>query len=131
MELQRAIDACQPGDELLIPKLDRLGRTMEDCVSRVAELLERDVHVRTLDGRVDTKGLGTMAKPVVGVLAAAVQVERELSMERSREGIQAARNKGVPFGPSANTPTIRLSTFATCAPRARAMARSAKPLASR
>ena len=99
VELQRAIDACQPGDELLIPKLDRLGRTMEDCVSRVAELLERDVHVRTLDGRVDTKGLGTMAKPVVGVLAAAVQVERELSMERSREGIQAARNKGVPFGP--------------------------------
>ena len=74
VELQRAIDACQPGDELLIPKLDRLGRTMEDCVSRVAELLERDVHVRTLDGRVDTKGLGTMAKPVVGVLAAAVQV---------------------------------------------------------
>ena len=35
-----------------------------------------------LDGRVDTKGLGTMAKPVVGVLAAAVRVERELSMER-------------------------------------------------
>ena len=28
VELQRAIDACQPGDELLIPKLDRLGRTM-------------------------------------------------------------------------------------------------------
>ena len=83
----------------MIPKLDRLGRTMEDCVSRVAELLERDVHVRTLDGRVDTKGLGTMAKPVVGVLTAAVQVERELSLERSREGIQAARNKGVPFGP--------------------------------
>ena len=50
-------------------------------------------------GGFDTKGLGTMAKPVVGVLAAAVQVERELSMERSREGIQAARNKGVPFGP--------------------------------
>ena len=99
VELQRAIDACRPGDVLLIPKLDRLGRTMEDCVSRVAELLERDVHVRTLDGRVDTKGLGTMAKPVVGVLAAAVQVERELSLERSREGIQAARNKGVPFGP--------------------------------
>ncbi|MAI35489.1 MAG: recombinase [Rhodopirellula sp.] len=99
VELQRAIDACRPGDVLLVPKLDRLGRTMEDCVTRVAELLDRDVHVRTLDGRVDTKGLGTMAKPVVGVLAAAVQVERELTIERAREGIQGARNKGVPFGP--------------------------------
>jgi len=99
VELQRAIDACRAGDVLLIPKLDRLGRTMEDCVNRVAELLDRDVHVRTLDGRVDTEGLGTMAKPVVGVLAAAAQVERELTLERAREGIRAARNKGVPFGP--------------------------------
>ena len=57
MELQRAIDACQPGDELLIPKLDRLGRTMEDCVSRVAELLERDVHVQPLMGAWIPKGL--------------------------------------------------------------------------
>ena len=129
MELQRAIDACQPGDELLIPKLDRLGRTMEDCVSRVAELLERDVHVRTLDGRVDTKGLGTMAKPVVGVLAAAVQVERELSMERSVRASRRPATRACPLARSANTPTIRLSTFATCARRARAMARSAKPLA--
>ena len=40
MELQKAIAACAAGDVLLVPKLDRLGRTMEDCVSRVAELLD-------------------------------------------------------------------------------------------
>ena len=64
VELQNAISACNPGDVLVVAKLDRLGRTMEDCVSRVAELLDRDIHVRTLDGRVDTKGLGQMAKMV-------------------------------------------------------------------
>ena len=65
--------ACFPGDGLL----DRLGRSMEDCVARVAGLLDDGIHVRTLDGRVDTKGLGKMAKLVVGILAAAAEIERE------------------------------------------------------
>jgi len=73
LQVQAAIAACQPGDLLQVGKLDRLGRTMEDCISRVAELLDRDTQVRTLDGRVDTKGLGRIAKLVCGILAAAQQ----------------------------------------------------------
>lgn len=98
LALQAAIAACQPGDVLVVPKLDRLGRTMEDCVSRVAELLDREIHVRTLDGRVDTKGLGKMAKLVCGILAAAAEIERELILERTTEGRQRARERGVSFG---------------------------------
>ena len=56
--LLNPISACHAGDLLVVAKLDRLGRTMKDCVFRVAELLDRDIHVRTLDSRVDTKGLG-------------------------------------------------------------------------
>ncbi|WP_413405877.1 MULTISPECIES: recombinase family protein [unclassified Synechococcus] len=99
VELQAAIAACSPGDVLVVAKLDRLGRSMEDCVSRVAELLDQGIHVRTLDKRVDTKGLGKMAKMVVGILAAAAEIERELIWERTQEGIREARAKGVPFGP--------------------------------
>jgi DNA invertase Pin-like site-specific DNA recombinase len=99
LQLQKAIAACREGDVLVLAKLDRLGRTMEDCVSRVAELLDTGIHVRTLDGRVDTKGLGKMAKLVVGILAAAAEIERELILERTREGRERAKAKGVPFGP--------------------------------
>jgi DNA invertase Pin-like site-specific DNA recombinase len=99
LQLQAAINTCQTGDVLVVAKLDRLGRTMEDCVSRVAELLDAGIHVRTLDGRVDTKGLGKMAKLVVGILAAAAEIERELILERTNEGRERAKTKGVPFGP--------------------------------
>lgn len=99
VQLQQAIAACKPGDSLVVSKLDRLGRTMEDCVSRVAELLDSGVHVSTLDGRVDTKGLGKMAKLVVGILAAAAEIERELILERTAEGRERAKAQGVPFGP--------------------------------
>lgn len=98
LQLQAAIAACEPGTVLVVAKLDRIGRSMEDCVSRVAELLDRGIHVRTLDNRVDTAGLGKMAKLVVGILAAAAEIERELIRERTEEGRQRALAAGVKFG---------------------------------
>ena len=53
----------------------------------MAKLLDRDIHVQTLNGRVDTKGLGKM---VVGLLAAAVEIERDLLLERIAEGLKRA-----------------------------------------
>jgi len=98
VELQKAIAACSQGDVLVVPKLDRLGRSMDDCVSRVAELLDAGIHVKTLDDRVDTKGLGKMAKLVVGILAAAAEIERDLILERTDEGRRRAMDAGVKFG---------------------------------
>ena len=98
VELQNAITACSQGDVLVVAKLDRLGRSMEDCVSRVAELLDQGIHVKTLDDRVDTKGLGKMAKLVVGILAAAAEIERDLILERTDEGRRRAMDAGVKFG---------------------------------
>jgi DNA invertase Pin-like site-specific DNA recombinase len=98
LQLQEAIAACQPGDVLTLAKLDRLGRSMQDCVSRAADLLESGIHIRTLDGRVDTLALGKMAKLVIGILAAAAEIERELILERTEEGRQRALSAGVKFG---------------------------------
>lgn len=96
--LRQALAALRSGDTLVVAKLDRIGRSMEDCVSRVAELLDRGCHVLTLDGRVDTKGLGKMAKLVCGLLAAAAEIERDLILERTEEGRQRALAAGVRFG---------------------------------
>lgn len=97
-QLQLALEELNEGDVLVVAKLDRIGRTMEDCVSRVAELLDRGCHVRTLDGRVDTQGLGKMAKLVVGILAAAAEIERDLILDRTAEGRERAMARGVKFG---------------------------------
>lgn len=97
-QFRAALAALAPGDVLVVSKLDRLGRTMEDCVSRVADLLDRGVHVKTLDGRVDTVGLGKMAKLVCGILAAAAEIERSLILERTEEGRVRAMTAGVKFG---------------------------------
>lgn len=98
-QLLAALDACAAGDVLVLAKLDRLGRSMVECITRVSDLLDRGVHVRTLDRRVDTLPLGVMAKLVVGILAAAAELERDLLLSRTSEGRQRAMAKGVKFGP--------------------------------
>jgi DNA invertase Pin-like site-specific DNA recombinase len=98
-QLVAALAACQPGDVLVLAKLDRLGRSMVECVTRVGDLLDRGCHVKTLDGRVDTLPLGSMAKLVVGILAATAELERDFILSRTAEGRQRAMAAGVPFGP--------------------------------
>lgn len=98
-QLRAALEACQQGDVLVLAKLDRLGRSMVECVTRVSDLLDRGVHVRTLDGRVDTLPLGNMAKLVVGILAATAELERDFILSRTAEGRDRAMAAGVPFGP--------------------------------
>lgn len=98
IQLQAAIAACQPGDVLVLPKLDRLGRSTQDCVSRAAELLEAGVHIKTLDGRVDSVALGKMAKLMITLLAAVAEIERDLILERTEEGRRRALAAGEPFG---------------------------------
>ena len=57
-QLQGALSSLEKGDELVVSKLDRLGRTQVEVVSLLHSLQEQGVHVRTLDGLVNTKSLG-------------------------------------------------------------------------
>jgi putative DNA-invertase from lambdoid prophage Rac len=98
LQLQAALIALIPGEQLLLTKLDRLGRTMEECVTRLAAPLNKGYHVKTLDSSVNTKSLGRMAKPVVGVLTVAAELERDLILERTKQGQQSVKDHGVPFG---------------------------------
>ena len=76
-----------PGHGRAEAPADERAYRMERAVGGLAELLDRDIHVQTLKGRVDTKGLGKM---VVGLLAAAVEIERDLLLERIAEGLKRA-----------------------------------------
>jgi DNA invertase Pin-like site-specific DNA recombinase len=74
--LQEALRVLQPGDTLVVAKLDRLGRTQSEVVARLAVLSEEGVHVETLDGLLNTAALGRMAPLVIGLLTGLAEVER-------------------------------------------------------
>ena len=97
-QLQLALSSLQEGDEIVVVKLDRLGRTQVEVVSRLHSLQEQGIHIRTLDGLVNTKGLGKFAPILIGLLSGLAEVERSLIQERTLESIRYRRNNGGNLG---------------------------------
>ena len=97
-QLQAALAVLEAGDELVVAKLDRLGRTQVEVIVRLNDLQQQGIHVRTLDGLINTAALGKMAPLVVGLLTGLAEVERSLIQERTRESIAYRRATGGKLG---------------------------------
>jgi len=94
--LERLLSRAEEGDEVLVTKLDRLGRHTLDMITIVEQLHGRGVSVTFIDDNLSTKGdIGYM---LVTILSAVAQAERARILERTNEGRQAAMEKGIQFG---------------------------------
>jgi DNA invertase Pin-like site-specific DNA recombinase len=94
--LDAALAAVRPGGELVVWKLDRLGRSMLETVHIVLELDRRGVGFRSLTESFDTKT--PLGRGVLALLAAVAEDERERLRERTRAGLTAARRRGKKLG---------------------------------
>lgn len=92
-ELATVIEFLRPGDELVVTRLDRLGRDTRDVLNIVHECEQRGAFITVLDPHVTTRGdMGQMVLTVLGMVA---QMERRFIKERQREGIEKAKREGV------------------------------------
>ncbi|WP_047993662.1 recombinase family protein [Puniceibacterium sp. IMCC21224] len=89
----RAIKTCQhEGSAVVVWKLDRLGRTLGSILETLKLLSERGVAFVSLTERVDTTG--PMGKAMIHLLAVFAELERDLIRERTKAGIDRARERG-------------------------------------
>jgi DNA invertase Pin-like site-specific DNA recombinase len=90
--LAKALAFLNPGDCLVVWKLDRLGRSLSQLLATVNELKDRGISFRSLTEQMDTTNpQGEFLFHVFGALA---QFERSLTQERVRAGLAAARRRG-------------------------------------
>lgn len=90
--LKKLLKALSEGDTLIVWKLDRLGRSMRHLVTLIEELRQRGINFRSLTDSIDTSTpMGRFFFHVMGALA---EMERELIVERTRAGLEAARAQG-------------------------------------
>ncbi|MBY5391030.1 recombinase family protein [Rhizobium leguminosarum] len=92
-ELETIIEFLREGDELLVTRLDRLGRDTRDVLNIVHECEQRGAFVTILDPHVSTRG--EMGHVILTVLGMVAQMERRFIKERQREGIEKAKASGV------------------------------------
>ena len=91
-ELRKALDYCREGDELVVWKLDRFGRSLQELIELVNGLHERGVEFVSLRESLDTTTPG--GKLVFHVFGAVAEFERDVIRERTMAGLEAARVRG-------------------------------------
>lgn len=90
--LTKAQEALREGDTLVIWKLDRLGRSVKNLVDLIGELQKQGIQFKSLTDSIDT---GTASgRFFFHVMASLAEMERELTIERTRAGLEVARQLG-------------------------------------
>lgn len=91
-ELDACLLALQPGNTLVVTKLDRLGRTVRGLVELLDTLKERKIAFRSLTEGIDTTTM--QGRMMFGIIASVAEMERELIRERTTAGLAVAAGKG-------------------------------------
>lgn len=112
-ELEAAIDFAREGDCLVVTRLDRLARSVGDLVKITEQLAAKGVTLKVLALSLDTAT--PTGQLMLNLLSAVAQFERQIMLERQREGIAKAKREGKYKG---RAPTARRHATAVMALRA-------------
>lgn len=96
-ELARMLDHLRPGDVVTVTRLDRLARNTRDLLDIAEQLQAHGAGLRSLaEPWADTTS--PAGRMVLTVFAGIAEFERSLIVERTRNGREAAKKRGVRFG---------------------------------
>lgn len=95
-ELDLAIKNLRPGDTLVVWRLDRLSRSMRDLYERLEQIRAQGASFRSLTEAFDFNT--ATGQLILGMLAIMAQFERQLTIERTKAGMEVLRSKGHRLG---------------------------------
>lgn len=92
-ELKKLIEVLQPGDRVIVTKIDRIARNLKDGLNIIETIQEKGATIEILNmGTIDS---GPMGKLILRVMFSIAEFEVDINRERQREGIQIAKEKGI------------------------------------
>lgn len=95
-ELQRLLTELEEGDVVVVVKLDRAARSLSDLLRLLATLKTSGAGFKSLSESIDTTtAAGRLMMQMLGGFA---EFEREMIRERTRRGLEAAKQRGVTLG---------------------------------
>jgi DNA invertase Pin-like site-specific DNA recombinase len=104
-------EQLREGDTLIVWRLDRLGRNLKDLIDWVNYLDTEQVALKSLQENIDTDT--PTGKLVFHLFGALAEFERNLIVERTNAGLQAARARGVKGGRKRKLDASKLKTAQT------------------
>jgi DNA invertase Pin-like site-specific DNA recombinase len=92
--LENAIDFAREGDTIVVWRLDRLGRNMQDLITIVNQLNDRGISFYSIQENITMDKSSSTGQLMFHLFAAFAEFERNLILERSQAGREAARARG-------------------------------------
>lgn len=94
--LHQLLDIVREGDTVIVESISRLGRKTLDILSTIEELTNRGIVFISLKESMDTTT--PTGKAMLGMMAVIAQLERDLIVQRTKEGLDSAKLRGVKLG---------------------------------
>jgi len=104
-EFDKMMDYLREGDTLIVHSMDRLSRNVRDMSNTIKMLTGKGVEIKFLTEKLTFTGDDSpISNLILNIIVSVAQFEREINLERQREGIEIAKSKGVYKGrkPSLN-----------------------------
>jgi DNA invertase Pin-like site-specific DNA recombinase len=90
--LRKALERLHEGDTFVVCKLDRLGKSVKQMVDLIRELQKRGIQFKSLTDSIDTGA--PAGRFFFEVMARLAEMEHDLAVERTRAGLEVARQLG-------------------------------------
>jgi DNA invertase Pin-like site-specific DNA recombinase len=108
-QLDALVAHLREGDEVVVWKLDRLGRSTRNVLDLIDAIRAKGATFRSLTEGISTSG--PMGEAMLTIMLAFAQLERDQLVERTRAGLDAARAKGKTGGRPPKVDTKKLTTI--------------------
>lgn len=95
-ELTKLLNIVKPGDSIIVYRLDRLGRTAREMLNLVYDLNIKKVNLISISEKIDTST--PEGKLTFTFMRGISEFERDLTVQRVKQGLKAAKERGVKLG---------------------------------
>lgn len=106
--LNKLLDTVRTGDTVVVESISRLGRNTIDILTIIEGLDKKGINFVSLKENIDSNT--PTGKAMLGMIAVISQLERDLIAQRTKEGLQAVKARGVKLGrPSVDSDKVKIA----------------------
>ena len=106
-QLKEAIKILKKNDELVVNSLSDIGANKQDIIDLLYSLQEKGIHIKTLDGLIDTRSLGESGLAIVGMILGLNNIDKSIIKSRSISRISQKKRAGENVGGRPKTNQIK------------------------
>jgi DNA invertase Pin-like site-specific DNA recombinase len=109
-EIAQVLEDLQPGDNLVVSELSRLGRSMLECTEILSIGSQKQINIYAVKGNWQLDQ-SIQSKIIAMAFAMAAEIERDLISQRTREALAAKKKAGVKLGRPKGTGKSKLDAY--------------------